>query len=198
MHRRITSVGLVTIMAVGVFHGLPAHALGPVGSWSCNAVSGNFQIPQTLFSTGASPWTFKGFGWATFCDNTSNTGDPVIAAVYKLKGQHPAPNTCPGALAPGYTGGLAVKWIYFKPTGATGSVTTKYGASVTFTMLPCPGPFTSTWTYLSGYPATPTVPLTGTQGPPSCPVAATQCAMPSSTGAFVGFTYSSPGALSVP
>ncbi len=201
MHRSFAAFLSALVLGVGALAAAPASAVGPVGSWKCNTVSGNVYIPQQLYSTGnANVWKFKGLGWAVTCDNTLNTGDPVIATVYKFSGYHTGPNTCPNAGGPSYYGKVSVRWYFFTSAGSVLSVVSSYKNSSTpfaFSTGPCPGPFTATLNWFSGYSAPPSLTLSGTQGPPSCATIATQCASTYPTG-FAGYTYSSPGYLSVP
>ncbi|MCK6555113.1 hypothetical protein L6Q96_11130 [Candidatus Binatia bacterium] len=201
MNRHIVSSVGIVVLGAAIGWGAAAHAQ-PVGSWSCNAVSGNVAIPQQLYATGTMMWKFKGLGWATNCDNTGNSGDPVVAASFKFRGWHSGPNTCPASAGPSYYAKLRVTWYYFNSSNNTvGWVNTMYyngnGSPMTYVSGPCPGPFTATVNQIGGYPAGPTVTLSGTQVNPSCATTAIQCASAYPTG-FAGYSYGSPGFLSVP
>ncbi|MCK6556408.1 hypothetical protein L6Q96_17795 [Candidatus Binatia bacterium] len=207
MNRPVVSIVSVAVLVGGALYAAAASAQPPpiVGTWKCDALAGNVQIPQQLYSSGLSGWKFKGIGTATNCTQTSGSGGyPVIWASYKFKGYHLGPNTCTAAGGPTYYGYMKVRWYYpfVNSSGnyVMGWVTTVYknwgnnSPPMSFTALPCPGPLTASLDYSSGYAAGTGVTLNAMQTNPNCTDTATQCASSYPTG-FAGYTYGTPGYL---
>lgn len=128
MNLRSPMIASIVLMGVMFFGAGSASATVPAGHVTCSGVWGYMTAMPNLSNVVInSAWHVKGQGWFWNCDNSLNTGDPVMWGYFKLSGFHVAPRTCASALTFGYTAKLKMQWHTTSATYSTGGVVVNSG-----------------------------------------------------------------------